>query len=614
MPGSGAALRGPRAAPSRGPGAPAPPPSRPRAANAGDGLLDVVHAVRRRRPAAGSRAAGPCRRACGPRRPSRRPARCARSATGTPARRSRPAGSRSSSSRGRCRRRRARRGGRRRRRRGCRRAASAGPERGSTAWNTSAGNDTWLAATERSGSSSPSASISTSVSRCTARWRALERRREDGVEQAALGCDHAHAAGEAGVLRHVRPEEGADGEVGAGVRARDRHVHARRRSARLEPDRSTTSVPSSTAHGGVHAHRRRALEALVVEEALGLDGAVGPGAERGLGAPGGRARSSASMPVTHRVRAVCVGTARRRASSPRRQAASCASRSPSVECRVAHVGRDQLVQRPHAGAALDQLARPGRSAPPGTARCTGRSRCPGSGRRCRCGGRSSRPRRSMRPSRKSGVNTCRSGVWVPPMYGWLVEHGVAGRRRRRPTSRAPPPARTASARAGPGSARSCATMRPSAVNRPQLKSSISRMIGEYEERYSTTAISSAMWWNALARISCVIGSIAVGRLSTPSSRSSTSVPRRRRRARASRPGHHDRGVLLLDDRLGADRSRPARAHRAPAPSTSRQPPCVDRARRAGDRGAAGRPRRRVQSMSGDACQRAQRAGSRSRSR
>ncbi len=36
-------------------------------------------------------------------------------------------------------------------------------------------------------------------------------------------------------------------------------------------------------------------------------------------------------------------------------------------------------------------------------------------------------------------------------------------------------------------------MRPSAVKRPQLKSSISRMMGEYDERYSTTAISSAMW-------------------------------------------------------------------------------------------------------------------------
>ncbi len=37
-----------------------------------------------------------------------------------------------------------------------------------------------------------------------------------------------------------------------------------------------------------------------------------------------------------------------------------------------------------------------------------------------------------------------------------------------------------------------ATMRPRSSNTPQLKSSISRMIGEKDERYSTIAISSAM--------------------------------------------------------------------------------------------------------------------------
>ena len=71
-------------------------------------------------------------------------------------------------------------------------------------------------------------------------------------------------------------------------------------------------------------------------------------------------------------------------------------------------------------------AAPRRSVPPGRAPCTGRSRCPGT-----------RPPMSMwwaidpdqaisAPSRKSGVKTCRSGVWVPPMYGLLVRNASPG--------------------------------------------------------------------------------------------------------------------------------------------------------------------------------------------
>ena len=46
-----------------------------------------------------------------------------------------------------------------------------------------------------------------------------------------------------------------------------------------------------------------------------------------------------------------------------------------------------------------------------------------------------------------------------------------------------------------------AIIRPRASNSPHEKSSISRMIGENDERYSTTAISSAMPWKACRRIS-----------------------------------------------------------------------------------------------------------------
>ena len=62
-------------------------------------------------------------------------------------------------------------------------------------------------------------------------------------------------------------------------------------------------------------------------------------------------------------------------------------------------------------------------------------------------------------------------------------------------------------------------MRPSASKRPHEKSSISRMIGEKDERYSTTAISSAMPAKACESTSCVTGSRLIGRL-----RSSRAVP------------------------------------------------------------------------------------------
>ena len=62
------------------------------------------------------------------------------------------------------------------------------PERGSTAWKTSAGNDTWLAATERSGSSSHERldqHVGQPLDRQVAR---AQRRREGRLEQAALGA------------------------------------------------------------------------------------------------------------------------------------------------------------------------------------------------------------------------------------------------------------------------------------------------------------------------------------------------------------------------------------------------------------------------------------------
>ena len=52
------------------------------------------------------------------------------------------------------------------------------PERGSTDWKTSAGNETWLAATERSGSSSLSASIDDVGQPLDRQVARTERRRE----------------------------------------------------------------------------------------------------------------------------------------------------------------------------------------------------------------------------------------------------------------------------------------------------------------------------------------------------------------------------------------------------------------------------------------------------
>src|SRR4029079_3640149 len=133
----------------------------------------------------------------------------------------------------------------------------------------------------------------------------------------------------------------------------------------------------------------------------------------------------------------------------------------------------------------------------------------------------------------------------PPMYGLFVRNASPG-------LTSPPHFSSTDSSANcisPSCAGMCSessTMRLSAVNSSQLKSCISRMIGEYDERYSTTAISSAMWWDALARISCVIGSSDVGA-------TFTLPPLQHERGAGPDPAaparrDDDRGVLLLDDR------------------------------------------------------------------
>ena len=397
------------------------------------------------------------------RRPSRRPARCARSATGYSSsaisagriaqfevtgrwpsspgasRRAPPPPPRMSAS------------------------SVSRPERGSTAWKTSAGNDTWLAATERSGSSSHKP-LDQHVGQPLHRQVACtQRRREGRVEHAALRRDHPHPAGQPGVLGDGRPEEGADGEVRAGVRAGDRHVHARGHLRRAPPSdrrpgcRRPTETTACTRTGSV-------VHALVVEEALGLHRRAR--ARRGRPPrPGGRSNEQRLHPGPHRVAAVRVANSATRV-MPRRQAANCASRSPSVEA-GSRTWRRSSRRAPHPLAGLDQLHR-GRSAlleelralgalgagePPADVDVMGDRAGPG----------------DDPPCRKSGVNTCRSGVWVPPMYGWLVRKASPS------TTSSPHFARTASSAncISPSWAGICsefAIMRPSAVNRPQLKS------------------------------------------------------------------------------------------------------------------------------------------------
>ena len=81
------------------------------------------------------------------------------------------------------------------------------------------------------------------------------------------------------------------------------------------------------------------------------------------------------------------------------------------------------------------------------------------------------------PPEKHGMNTCRSGVCVPPMYGWLVMNASSGSIR-------PLHLAITASRANcisPSCAGICSELaiaRPSAAKMPQLKSSISRMIGE----------------------------------------------------------------------------------------------------------------------------------------
>ena len=121
-------------------------------------------------------------------------------------------------------------------------------------------------------------------------------------------------------------------------------------------------------------------------------------------------------------------------------------------------------------------------------------------------------------------------------------------------------------------------MRPSPVNRPQLKSSISRMIGENDERYSTIGhllgdvverAGEDLLGDRVERSGAIIGS-----------RCSTIVPAAP--TRPLQPARDDhRGVLLLDDRL-----RRATRRRAPSASRVLIAPLRSRSRRA--RRAAGR--------------------------
>ena len=371
--------------------------------------------------------------------------------------------------------------------------------------------------------------------------------------------------------------------------ARDRDVHARRdlrgwsptgrprarrRRTRTRGGRAPAACPRSPPSSRKPSASTRPLR---------------PGRGRPSSArAGGRARSSVSMPrstvsvpwrVAQRVRPRAI---------PRRQAASCASRSPSVECRVAHVGADQVVERAHAPAALDQLDR--REDQPlleelGALGALGAREAAADvdvvGDRAGPG-----DERAVAVERREHLQVGR----VRAAHVRVVrEDRVARRDVVAPLRAAPPPARTASARAGPGSARSCATMRPSPVKSPQLKSSISRMIGEYEERYSTTAISSAMWWNALARISCVTGSTLSEWTSVRLLAASTSVPGRADAAAPAGRDHHGR-VLLLDDRLGpGDVSPCASASRSSRPPLA--PAAVRQTRRVPAPRPAGRPRR-----------------------
>ena len=177
-----------------------------------------------------------------------------------------------------------------------------------------------------------SASTSTSVSRCTARWRALERRREDRVEDRALGRDHAHAGWSARRSAAPRgPRKRAHREVDVPACVLAIGTFMPDGTCGLEPDevdvaarRRRPATRACTRTGGVPSKPSSS------RKPSAATARPGHAAERGLGAARGHApaalhgRAAPSSVPWRR-------TARRRARLPRRQAASCASRSPSVE-------------------------------------------------------------------------------------------------------------------------------------------------------------------------------------------------------------------------------------------------------------------------------------------
>ncbi len=325
--------------------------------------------------------------------------------------------------------------------------------RGSTAWKTSAGNDTWLAATDRSGSRSQSASMSTSVSRCTARCRALSAAGNVGLNMLPPGAITrtllvSPAFWATSGPRNARTaKKVAACELEMGTFMAEAHLPAR--SGEIDHQRAVLDVHRARAP----ARAAVSSKPLVVEEALGLDGALGPRAKRGLGAAGGRAEERLH-PGDHR-----LGAVGRRPARPR---GSCRAGTR----RAAHRGRRASTRGRARWRRSCRRAR-ARAVPASTSFTAGKIRpswkssvhwalsVPGN-----------RPPMSMwwaiepgpgddaRRRGRAGVNTCRSGVWVPPMYGWLV-------RKASPSAMSSPhfcdhrlAARTASGRAARGSARS----------------------------------------------------------------------------------------------------------------------------------------------------------------
>ena len=337
MPGSGSSRSAPARTTAARPGAPAP-------AALAAARAERRHAsarrstCRRRRPtAAGSRAAGrgrPAARRC---RPSRRRARCARCATGTPARRSRPAAGRSWSSSGSI----AVVAGR-----PAPRAAAAAEDVGDQRQPPGARVDRLEdERRERHVARGDGALRQELAERLDDDVRQplhrevprAERRREDRVEEAALGRDDAHAAGQPGVLRHVRRR---------GTRARrSRRRRARSRRGTFMPEAicaaepgevDVPASPSSTVQARVHPHRRRR-----------------PRSPRRRGSPPPRRRASGQE---------------RKAASARRAVCSSSASMPRDD-RVQAVRRRELLDARHRRACRRRAARRGRRASrPGRAR------------------------------------------------------------------------------------------------------------------------------------------------------------------------------------------------------------------------------------------------------